>query len=220
MMDIQIGAEVTGRDGKLGDISRLVVDEHSGHATDMIVKHGTIFGSERVVPIACITGVEDGVVHVDLDQDGFKAMDGYAAHITGRDPDYVGPPSQDQEGTYQGNAVLDQMVAAGPLGGIGGTGKPLGYPGGEQLSPDNMQRPVLAEGTTVYDRFGEKVGTIGELAVAAANGTPTHLTLRRGVIFKHEAEIPADWIDAIGTDGLVLTVTKAEVEQLEEAHKD
>ena len=45
------------------------------------------------------------------------------------------------------------------------------------------------------------------------DGKPTHVTLRRGLLFKHDTPLPADWIDAVGTDGLVLTVTKAEVDR-------
>ena len=219
-MDIQTGATVTGRDGKLGEVSRLIVDQNSGKATDMVVKHGSIFGDERIVPLSLVTSVEQNSVQVDLDGDGFKTMNGFAEHIHGRDPDYVGSPSQDNDGTFRGNGVLDQMVAMGPLGGVGGAGKVLGYPGGEQLSPDDMQRPALAEGMDVLDRLGEKVGTIGQLTVAAADGTPTQVTLKRGLIFKHETVLPVDWIDGVGNDGLVLAVTKAEVDQLTEGHKD
>ena len=71
----------------------------------------------------------------------------------------------------------------------------------------------------VVDRYGEKVGSVGEIAVSAEDGMPTQVTLRRGLLFKHDTPLPADWIDSVGTDGIVLTVTKAEVDQLAETEK-
>lgn len=215
-MDIKIGDTVQGTGGQLGEVSRLIVDERSGQATDLVVKHGFIFGGERILPLGMVRRVDGNAVYVDIDEDQFKDLNGYADKVRDGDPDYVGPPPQDLDGTFRGNAAFEQAWAIGPLGGIGGSAKPLGYPGGEQLSHDLIQRPALATGMSVLDRYGEKVGTVGELAVRPEDGVPTHVTLRRGLLFKHDTPLPAEWIDGVGTDGLVLSVTKAEVDQLED----
>lgn len=211
-MDIKIGADVVGRDGKLGEVHRVIMDERSGKVTDLVVKHGFIFGGERVVPLSHVTGVEDGAVRVDLDEKGFEAMDGFAAHVRGADPDYIGPPDMDAEGVHRGNAAFEQMVAAGPLGATGAVGKPLGYPGGEALSPDLVQRPAVSSGIEVLDIDGEKIGSLGELSFKATDGTPTRITVRQGVLFKHDADVPVEWVQGFSTDGMVLNVAKAEVE--------
>lgn len=215
-MDIKIGDAVQGIDGQLGEVSRLIVDERSGQATDLVVKHGFIFGGERILPLGMVRRADGNTVYVDMDEEQFKDLNGFAEKVRDGDPDYVGPPSQDLDGTFRGNAAFDQAWAIGPLGGIGGAAKPLGYPGGEQLSPDLTQRPAIATGMSVLDRYGEKVGTVGELAIRPDDGAPTHVTLRRGLLFKHDTPLPSEWIDSVGTDGLVLSVTKAEVDQLED----
>jgi nucleotide-binding universal stress UspA family protein/uncharacterized protein YrrD len=209
-MDVKIGADVIGREGKLGDVHRVIIDERSGKVTDLVVKHGFIFGGERVIPLGHVTGVDDRGVRVDLDEKGFEAMDGFAEHVRGVDPDYIGPPDMDADGVHRGNAAFEQAVAAGPLGAI--TAKPLGYPGGEALSPDPVQRPAVSSGIEVLDIDGEKIGSLGELCFKATDGTPTRITVRQGVLFKHDADVPVEWVQGYSTDGMVLNVPKAEVE--------
>lgn len=213
-MEITVGTSVSGTSGKLGEVHRFVVDARSSKATDLVVKHGGLLGGgERLVPFGHITSVDGDGVHVGLDEHGFDAMTAYTDdHRTARDPDYIGPPSMDQQGTYQGNAALDQMVAAGPVGTLGGISKPLGYPGGEQLSPDDQQRPVVQSGTHVIADGGEHVGNVGDVAVSSDDGSLMRLTLKQGTIFKHESSLPKEWVKEFGSDGILLNVSKSEVE--------
>jgi uncharacterized protein YrrD len=218
-MNISTGADVMGTDGKLGEVDRLIVDARTDQVTDLVVKHGTLFGKKRLVPLTHVTRVEDGCVYLDLDEKGLDAMDGYAEERLGPNPDYVGPPSDDLQGTYRGNMVFDTTVAAGAAGGLGPVGKPMGYPGGEQLTPDLSQRPAIAPGMAVMSADGEKVGEIGDISIAADSGTLTRVTLKRGTLFKHETEIPVTWVRDLGHEGVLLNVPKAEVEALDEGSK-
>ncbi|HEY7293735.1 MAG TPA: PRC-barrel domain-containing protein, partial [Dehalococcoidia bacterium] len=77
-MDVTIGAEVRGSDGKLGDVHRVIVDARTGHVTDLVVKHGFLFGNERVVPLSSVTKVENGVVYLDTDKEAFERFHGFA----------------------------------------------------------------------------------------------------------------------------------------------
>jgi len=219
-MDISIGADVMGTGGKLGELARVIVDARTARVTDIVVKHGFIFGHERVVPITHVTGVEDGTVHVDLDEKGLETMDGYAEQRRGPNPDDVGPPDFDQQGARRGNMALEQTVAFGAAAGYGAQGKPMGYPGGEQLTPENDQRPAIAAGTGVFAADGEKVGEVGALSFAHDTGAPTRLTLKRGLLFKHETELPLDWVREFGPDGVLLHVPKQEAEALAEARTE
>jgi uncharacterized protein YrrD len=212
--EIKIGAEVVGRDGKLGEVHRVIVDARSNHVTDLVVKHGFLWGNERVVPLGCVGGVEDGAVHLDLDEDGFKALNGFAPdHFHAPDPDYIGPPGMDH-----GEFLLNSMVATGGGAGLGLSGgtKPLGYPGGEQVTPNNMQRPAYAAGMDVLDAMGEKVGEIHDFAVDSGTGRLTRLVLRRGFLLHHDTELPLAWVENLGDDGLLLNVSKTQVEQLDQ----
>lgn len=216
---ITIGADVIGTDGRLGEVTRVIADAHTDTVTDIVVKHGSLLAArERVVPIVHVARVADGAVHLDLDKQGFERMDGFSDERHGPNPDYVGPPPADLQGTYRGNFTYDAQWAAGAAGAI--SGKPMGYPGGEQIAPDFLQRPDIAKGTAVLAADGEKVGEVGEFAVEPESGRPLRMTLRRGTLFKHEREVPLSWIQDLSSDGVVLNVRKADVDQHLDADND
>lgn len=211
-MAIEVGAEVVGTDGKLGEVERVIVDAREDRATDIVVKHGFLFHGERVVPLAHISRVEDGVVYLDMDKRMFETMNGFTEdHINGPNPDYVGTPDTDLQGTYRGNLTLEATWAAGAAGGL--AGKPMGFPGGEQLTPDDIARPALSAGTEVHAQDGEKVGEVSEFSVVPETGALGRLTVKRG-LFTHDVEIPLDWVQNISSEGVLLTVSKEQVEAL------
>ena len=212
-MDINIGADVIGTSGKLGEVHRVILDARSERITDLVVKHGFLFGRERVVPLAHVTEVENGVVHLDLDERGFEAMDGFSDdRYRAPDPSWVGPPGRRSE-----DFLMDVTVAEGPMAGLGGgPTPPLGFPGGQQVSPDDMARPTVSPGTPVLDRDGKHIGDVHEMAFSAEHGTPTRLVVRSGGIFHHDTEVPASMVQEIGDDGVMLNVVQDEVEKLGE----
>lgn len=209
-MDLAIGADVLGKDGKLGTIHRVIVDARTNTVTDMIVKHGFAWGSERVLPRGCVTGVDASGVHVALDERDFAALNGFTDdHFRAPDPNYIGPP-----GFANSQFLLTEVTAAGPTGGLGQptSAPPFGFPGGEQISPDNMQRPVVEPGTPVLDAAGEKLGEVHEFAVNADSGAADRLVLRKGFIFHTDTPLPVGWIDEISDKGVQLNVARAAVE--------
>lgn len=211
---VHLGADVIGGNGKLGEVSRIIVDARSDLATDIVVKHGFVFGRERVVPLSHVSTVTDGAVHVDLDEHGLEQMNGFTdAPVPGPDPDYTGPPPADNDGTYRAPFALDTAVAQGSAAGYGTSGKPLGYPGGESLAPDFMFRPAVTKGTDVLDTNGQKVGDLGDIAVDIRNGAVLHLSVRKGFIFTSEMDLPAEWVRDVTSEGVVLNVSKEHVQR-------
>jgi hypothetical protein len=160
-----------------------------------------------------VTKVENGVVHVDLDEKHFEIMDGYTDdRYHAPDPSYTGPPGFNNE-----DFLMDVTVAEGPTAGYaGGPTPPLGFPGGQQITPDDMVRPAVSSGTPVLDSTGEKVGEVHEMAFASDGGAPTRLVARSGFIFHRDTEIPVSMIAEISDDGVMLNVAKADVEKLAE----
>ncbi len=212
--DVRIGAEVRGTDGKLGEVHRVIVDARTGHITDLVVKHGFLFGNERVVPLSGVAKVENGVIYLDADKDAFERFNGYADdRYRAPDPNYIGPP-----GFNNTEFMLDEVTAMG-VASFGQVEPPLGFPGGQQVSPDDMQRPALQEGSAVLDANGEKVGEISELSLDPDGGAPRHIAVKRGFLFTQEMDLPLAWVQEIGDDGVLLNVTKAEVEQQIEREK-
>lgn len=50
-MEIKCGATVMGADGKLGEVMRVIYDRHTNSLDQLVIKHGTLLGVERVVPM-------------------------------------------------------------------------------------------------------------------------------------------------------------------------
>jgi uncharacterized protein YrrD len=213
---VAIGDEVRGRDGKLGEVERVIVDADSDRIFELVVRHGFLWGNERLVPLSCISHGDGSVLYADIDQEQFKEFDGFdPARYREPDPDYTGPPGFDIDSGH--NFPLEQAVARGPLL-FFATGKPLGYPGGERVPPASegqnlaTTRPSIEAGDDILDRNFEKVGEVAEFA-ADERGVPVRLVGRKGFLFHKEAEIPADWISDLTDKGVVLAVDKADVER-------
>jgi uncharacterized protein YrrD len=200
---------VMGTEGKLGEIHRVIVDAQTDTVTDLVVKHGFVFGGERMVPLSYVDRVdEDGTVHVTLDEQGFAAMEGFTdAHFHAPDPSYLGPP-----GFANGQFLLDTAMQGSAGVGGGMAGKPLGYPGGEEISPDAIARPTISSGTPILDRDGEEIGEVHELEFEALGGAPQRLVMRRGHLFHTDTELPISWVENLSDAGVVLNVARAQVE--------
>ncbi len=211
--DLRFGATVMGTDGKLGEIHRAIIDAQTDTVTDLVVTHGFAFGTERMVPLSYVDRVDaDGTVHVTLDEQRFATMEGFTdAHFHAPDPSYLGPPGFATE-----QYLLDTALVGGADVGGGFVGKPLGYPGGEQISPDAMQRPTISSGTPIVDRDGEQVGEVHELTWKAEGGEPTRLVMRTGHLFHTETELPLSWVGELSDKGIVLTADKSQIESLSE----
>jgi uncharacterized protein YrrD len=209
---ISIGAEVWGSDGKLGEVDRVIVDAKTDRITDLVVKHGFLFSTRRVVPLVHVERQEGSTIHVGLDREAFKSCAGFAERrFRAPDPDYVGPPDFDYQGSHRGNMQLDTIVA---MGSQYSGGKIFGFPGGERLSPSDSARPTVEEGTDVLDVNGEKVGDVSGLTFASDDGAITGMRIKEGFLFKKEVEVPAAWVEDVTTDGVVLNVPKDELEAL------
>lgn len=206
-MDIKIGANVEGTDGKLGSVHRVVVDARSNTVTDLVVKHGALLGHERVVPLSHVTGVDGDVVRLDLDQQGFNVMNGFTAeHFQSPAADFNGPLG------YNRGDYLFYGPAFGGVGGVIPAASPIDARGNDQPTPGDQQRPSVGPGTTILDVMGEKIGEVGALELSGDDGKPTRLTMKSGLIFRHEREIPLAWVKEISDDGVMLTMTKDQVE--------
>jgi sporulation protein YlmC with PRC-barrel domain len=215
-MNIVIGDVVRAHDGEVGTVKRFLFEPRAGRVEHIVVDPGFLQGEDRAVPIDDISGAGEGVVTVDMDEAAFKALgvwnpDAFRAKTM----DYEGPPSHDLEGVNRGDFLMDETVATGQAGFT--SGKTFGFPGGEQIVPDDQQFADVSKGTDIVDLDGEKVGDVESMAVDPVQRTVTRLAMRRGLIFGGEIEIPPAWFDRALPGRVVLKVGKDEVESLSHA---
>ena len=195
---IQPGAEVQGADGeKLGTVANVVVHPSTMDVTDIIVSTGAVLGRDIVVPTDQVDRVEGGVVHLRLDKGELEACKDYV------DVEYKTPPG-------------DWMPTPDYGYPAGGTLWPAGtyYPQETSVTVNAPAGTVgLHHGMDVLSSDGHKVGSIDALETDPHAGHVTHLVLKQGHIFTHDASIPADWVQAIESDRIRLNVGRAEIEQ-------
>ncbi|MGE5595369.1 MAG: PRC-barrel domain-containing protein [Hyphomicrobiales bacterium] len=209
---IAIGDEVRGPDGKLGEVEKLIVDAEADRISEVVVKHGFLWGNERVIPLEAIQRSDGSVLYTDIDQKQFKECAGFdPGRYREPDPDYSGPPAFDADA--QDNFPYRVAVTQGSLLYLN-AGKTFGYPGGEvSEGVSRLQTlPVIQEGDAVLSSDYEKVGEVSEFE-GNADGFPTRLVVKQGFLFKREAEIPAEWIAELSDKGVVLNVSRDEVRE-------
>lgn len=209
----RIGEAVFGREGKLGEISRVVVDPDSHDVTYVVVKHGTLRASERLLPVAALES-QDGEAYTDISTPEFEQLQLFdLSQYHGPDPDYTGPPGFDATASGGANAQLDAYVALGPMTTMGAAARVMGFPGGEASTTpvDAPLPPAVAEGDDVLDRDGEKVGEIETLELDE-NGHPVRLVVRSGFIFASETDVPPEWIESVRDGAVILTEPRASFE--------
>ena len=206
-----IGSPVMSGSDKLGDVERIMFDPNTHRAEHLVVRYGTLLGGTRVVPFHDVTSVDDAGVHVSIDEDAFGQLPADTGELDrARDPDYIAPPAEQTAGRSGTGFQMDSVTARGSLGFM--TDKPMGYPGHEQTIPDDRQLPAVGHGTDVFDGLGEKIGDLGDIAVESDTGMPARITVRRGLIFKNDLDIPVAWLDGFTTRGIGLNVPKSELE--------
>lgn len=198
---------------KVGEVSRIIVDARTDTISGLVVKADGWFGKERIIPRDLLDPSADGL-RSEIPADDFEDLSPYdASAFHSPDPDYSGPPGFDRESLGQANLTLDTAVAMGSLAGIGTSAKPMGFPGGETRAPEDQvaaaqrQLPVVERGADILDARGRKVGEVDEIAFDGS-GHASSLTAKQGFIFAKRFDIPAEWIEDISDQGVILNVAE------------
>lgn len=201
-MNLEIGAEVLGADGKLGTLTQIVIEPLGERVTHVVVARGGLHPWEKVVPTERLTRTEGARVWADLRLEDMEAFPDYLAAI----------------GTAPGPATPAE-VPCGDMGPVGlfWPSNVLGWylPSHQMQTPAHVQANLppgthgLRSGTEVHCRDG-KVGRLDEVLYDEASGRATGMIIRKGFLFAREFEAPIDWVEAIN-DTIRLKVTCDEV---------
>jgi sporulation protein YlmC with PRC-barrel domain len=77
----------------------------------------------------------------------------------------------------------------------------------------DLGNAVIAEGSTVKSRDGEKLGEVHSLVFDAETARPTKLVIRKGFLFTEDVEVPAGLISSVDDDVVYLDVRHDELER-------
>lgn len=206
-IEVAIGAEVTGVGGKLGQVSRAIVED--GEVTAIVVKHGTLSPMEYVVPLSALDADADGNLGLPLTEGQLQDCElfDFTAYRLA-DDDYV-PPSA--AGFALAPYAGTGYIALGPRM-FTASGQPV--PDGAWEPPQALQQvpwSSISRGAEVIDRRGDKVGEVAELALDSGSGGPSRVVVQSGFIRHRKRDLPLPWVEALEDDRVVLRVARDEV---------
>ncbi len=201
-MNLEIGAEVLGPDGKLGTLTQIVIEPLGERVTHVVVERGGLHPWEKLVSIERITRAEGDRVWTELSFDDMEAL----------------PDTLKYVGTAPAPATPSEVPFADmqPVG-LFWPSNVLGWylPSQQSSIPAQTQSNLppgtqgLKSGTPVYSQDG-KVGHLDEVVYDEESGKATGMIIRKGFFFAREFEAPIDWVEAID-DHIRLSVRSDEI---------
>jgi len=213
--EFTIGAEVSGSDGTLGKVTRVVVDPVAEKLTHLVVEPGFRHGPSRLAPLGLVASSgHGGEIRLSCDRAEFENLE------PAEETKFI--PRTSSFGSYGTGDVLSWPYygAAGlgdldGIGGAGGAGAEDGSPVSRKVTFDTV--PVgevgVRRGQPALATDGA-IGHVDGLVVHPGSGDVTHVLLQEGHLWgRKQVAIP---ISAVNTsvDGTQLTITKKDVEEL------
>ncbi len=208
-MEIKLGAEAFGTDGKIGEVRQFIIDPKSQRAEQMTIR--PTLGKERIVSLLRVTRAEDDKIYLDLDKRTFGEMELFdegAYRVPGQSETQL--PNWINEGTTRDDQ--DPRAGVGQVPFDLRTGPLPNDQAASEFTPLDEQEPVISKGTAVLDANGKKVGQVDAFAVDHVTGKATRLEVQHGTVFGRKFDLPLDWVRAFAPEGVMLKVEKEKVD--------
>ncbi|MGA7669643.1 MAG: hypothetical protein WBW04_04435 [Nitrolancea sp.] len=218
-MELKLGNKVVSADGRhVGFVDAFVLNYTTRDIDHMVIRSGHFLEHDRLIDRQSVDHVDDeGTVSLSLTVDEIK-----------KQPEF-----------FEREFVVAEQhdLALMPDAWVGsGTGSPavyfgtgfdaLGYnrnepffgaapvipPETEVRTNINIADVVIDSGTAVVASDGKTIGHVGEVSYGP-DGSITGFVVRAGLILHHDVDIPAKWIETVGTDHVRLNVTASEVHE-------
>jgi uncharacterized protein YrrD len=208
-LDLNSGAEVRCKDGDCGTLIKVVIDPQAKKVSEIIVEKGLLLSQDRVIPVEEIARANGEEVYLDLKASELEKFNQY------QEGDFI-TPDPDQYGweastTYQDGQVVTPSTPFQP--------RPIyrepfrstiHYHAHEGVSPSEE---VIEPGTRVYNPGGT-IGKVDHLRVDPESRDITHVVMDRGLMSGHTL-VPVEQIENVGEDGVYITASKSEIDEME-----
>jgi sporulation protein YlmC with PRC-barrel domain len=199
-----IGADVSCSDGPCGEVSRVVVDPVARSVTHLVVEPKGRLGLGRLVPLDLVDATAEEVrLRCTLEE--FEGLD------SAEDTQFV-------PGTQGYGAFGPEQVVSWPYYGLGGAGV-----SGEELAGVSqtvtydtvpLGEVEVRRGDHVHATDGD-IGRVQGLVIDPDSRHVSHVLLQEGHLWgKKEVAIPISAVTGIDEDGMKLSLTKQQVQDL------
>ena len=206
-------------DGRgVGQLDRVVMDPRTKEVNYIVVRKGTFFTTDRVVPLTLVARADENEVVLREDAGDLEGLPQFEErHYVAADSGtatadtvpslYAYPPLLGGEITGM-TGTLPTQAARGGLGNV----SPVVEQTQRAIPDDNV---ALRAGTRVVAADGETVGSVAEVLTSANADQVSHFVISQGLLFKDRKLIPVGWTQEIGEDQVTLAVDSAFVSRLE-----
>lgn len=210
-MRVQLGDHVRTRDGQdVGAIDRLIFDPESGEVRSVVVCKGFILPDDATNPLETMHPGPEGSVRLTYTAGEVERLPRFV------EAEYTAPPvGWVPPFGYPPTGLLWPVQP--PLPGPASTAPEMeGLPREvvELLERRARATAVIAEGSEVVSRDGEKVGAIHRVTVDTESGEVTGLVVRRGFLLSEDLELPPSVVASVGDGAVYLLLDRAEIDRL------
>ncbi|NPV09603.1 MAG: BON domain-containing protein [Anaerolineae bacterium] len=194
MASYPIGSEVRARNGIIGRLNQVVVDQHTGEVTDLVV--GLRGGTTSVVlPRSVVARWDESGITVNLLMEDLRWQRVYQ-------PTDFAPCDPSLAAVREGEALAwrDRY-------GAGADSRPAVA----GLTPERVaaSRPPIGRGTRAFVK-GKPVGSLDHVLVDRKTGEITHLILQAGEAGASSVVVPVERVESVQEDGAHLNLSEEE----------
>lgn len=235
-MEFQSGAKVVNAQGDtVGHVDRVVLDPRTKEVTHIVVRKGTLFTTDRVLPVKMVadTNADRILLQPDLTKGDLENLPEFeeTQYLLALEEDYVKRP---QAGTVTPVAAHIATATTAPamvwypsspaaLSGYSGLGMLPYVPAADYVTQTKRNIPDnaigLKDGAHVHSADGHHVGDVERVFVDEQSHRATHLLIEHGIFFKTHTPIPVTWIDTVTENDVTLAVSEKLLKGLPE-YKD
>ena len=205
----KIGTAVSGSDGALGKVTRVVVDPIARVVTHLIVEPGHGAEISRLVPLSLVDSVTTDEIKLSCSAEAFGKLD------PAEETHFLAGDSSDP--AYQPGEVLTwpyySLALEGGGFGPGGAGLAGALPLAVTYDKVPLGEVAVRRGGRVHASDGE-IGRVQGLIIDAHDHHVTHVLLQEGHLWdRKQVAIPISAVTGVN-DGIRLKLSKAEVQDL------
>jgi osmotically-inducible protein OsmY/sporulation protein YlmC with PRC-barrel domain len=200
----RIGAPVFALDGRIGDLSKVVVDPHIRRVTHLVIHRGFLLTEDRVVPVELVERATPEGIFLHLTSQEVARQPLY------REERFVSPPSDWQPSPEY--SATDVLFWGSPYGGVA----PPILPVVEHTIRHGIpERTIVLERSTEVRTRDGLTGEIDHLLVDPAREELTHLVVRLANQPQQPVIVPFEWVEDLGDSYVLLKCTGDDLRQLQ-----
>ena len=208
---VTIGADVSCTDGDCGTVTRVVVDPVARTVTHLVVEPKHRIGLGRLVPLDLVDAATTGEIRLRCTLVEFEKLD------SAEEAQFV-------PGTLGYAAYGPEQVISWPYYGLGGAGVSGDMVAGISQTVIYDTVPLgeveVRRGEHVHATDGN-IGRVQGLVIDPRSHHVTHVLLQEGHLWgTKEVAIPISAVTEVADDGIKLTITKQQIQDLPQVDID